>query len=192
VIAAMDWQPWAVLAGLLLITFSLVRRLRKRARAAAQQPVRSRGRGADDDEQKPVRRSMEQLLIELQGVSRQINAQLDTKMRALTELTEQARREIERLEHLLEEARAGRPPAGSTTPAPPAEPERDAPAPVDPRHRRVCELSRAGLSAVEIARDTGQPVGEVELILSLRPAGAPEEADTDDRDVHGGQIDLRT
>jgi hypothetical protein len=189
VIVALDWQPYAVLAGLLLITFSLVMRLRKRVRAAAERPARSRDRRPGGDEENPLRRSMEQLLVELQGLSRQINAQLDTKMRALTQLTDEARREIERLERLLEEAQAGLPRAEASAPAPAAEP---GPAPPDPRPRRVYELADAGLGAVEIARQTGQPVGEVELILSLRSAGAPRDGDSGDRDVRGGQIDLRT
>ena len=183
-IVAADWQPYAVMVGLLLITFSLVMNLRKRARAAAAgRRDLGRARRPAADEEKPVRRSMEQLLVELQGISRQINAQLDTKMRALTQLTDEARREIERLERLLEEARAG--PSRASAPGPTA-------AALDPRHRRVYELADAGLTAVQIARQTGQPVGEVELILSLRSAGAADQSDRTEPDFRGGQIDLRT
>lgn len=41
----------------------------------------------------------------------------------------------------------------------------------DPTHRAVYELADRGLSPLEIARELGQPTGQVELILNLRRAG---------------------
>ena len=38
----------------------------------------------------------------------------------------------------------------------------------DPLHERVYRLSDDGLDAVQIARQTGQPTGQIELILALR------------------------
>jgi hypothetical protein len=39
---------------------------------------------------------------------------------------------------------------------------------VDPRHAEVYDLADGGQSAQDIARQTGRPRGEVELILALR------------------------
>jgi hypothetical protein len=39
---------------------------------------------------------------------------------------------------------------------------------VDPRHAEVYELADGGQSAQDIARQTGRPRGEIELILALR------------------------
>ncbi|MDX1961552.1 MAG: hypothetical protein SFX18_00275 [Pirellulales bacterium] len=42
----------------------------------------------------------------------------------------------------------------------------------DPRFERVARLARAGWGAAQIARETGQQIGDVELILSLyQPVG---------------------
>lgn len=43
------------------------------------------------------------------------------------------------------------------------------PAVTDDRHRAIYSLADEGLSVVEIAQRSGQRVGEVELILNLRP-----------------------
>jgi DNA-binding NarL/FixJ family response regulator len=44
----------------------------------------------------------------------------------------------------------------------------DATVAVDPRHAEVYDLADEGQSAQEIARQTGRPRGEIELILALR------------------------
>jgi len=188
-IAAIDLQSVALLVGLLLILLVLVRSMRRRMQQPAQprRPAGPRSLPPPTDEEKDVRRSMERLLVELQGISRQINAHLDTKMRALTTLADEARLAIERLERLLAVTRGDLPPDGAA----PAHADEPA-AFVDPARRRVYELADQGLSPVEIARETDHPVGEIELILSLRAAADPGEADRDERDPDGGQIDLRT
>lgn len=219
--AGTDWQPYILLLALLIISFSLMMNARKRARRAAEGAPRRRSSYlAGGDEEKGLRRSMEKLLVELQEVSREINAQLDNKMRVLTQLTDQARVEIERLNRLLADAGAVREVQRQATPqeqssvlaqaaggavsavptaspgAPPGAGLAGPPSavaaapPTDPRHRRVYELADAGLSAVEIARETHYSVGEVELILSLRAALPPlGKQPTAPR---GSALDLRT
>lgn len=53
------------------------------------------------------------------------------------------------------------PPAPGTSPAPPQ-------APMDQRHGVIYSLADAGLGPVQIAKQTGIPTGQVELILGLR------------------------
>ena len=162
-IAEISWQQYGVVAALLILLFFTVRAMKKRTQQhGAPRPRLRYAPDRSQDGRDELRRSMEKLLVELQEVSREINAQLDTKMRALTQLTDDAQRAIDRLETLTAETGA----AATASPA-----TADAPAParaVDPRHRRVYDLIDSGLSPVEAARETGQSVGEVELILSLR------------------------
>ena len=47
-------------------------------------------------------------------------------------------------------------------------PPEDPISPIDPRHAEVYDLADEGQSAQDIARHTGRPSGEVELILALR------------------------
>jgi hypothetical protein len=180
--ATSDWTSWGLVIGLGILSLTMVRMLRRRTRqmARAETPYRPRLSTGQGAEEKGLRRSMEELLVELQEVNRQINAQLDTKMRAFMQLTEAARQEIERLEALLAATR-GAPPADA--------PDAASPPPVDPRHRRVHDLADAGLSTVDIARQTGQSLGEVELILSLRSTAASTDQPAADR---GRSLDMRT
>lgn len=58
-------------------------------------------------------------------------------------------------------------------PAPVVSIESSAPsAPLDARHGAIYHLADAGLSPVQIARQTGLPTGQVELIIGLRRAAA--------------------
>ena len=93
-LAETNWQPWAMVLGLGILTLTMLRMSYKRRRQGAANPIRV-VRTTPEAEQ-GLRTSMERLLVELQEVSREINAQLDTKMRALTQLTEEARRVLER------------------------------------------------------------------------------------------------
>ena len=196
---ALNWQPYVLLAGLFIILLSLLRAMRRHYQTQAHPNPRRRGTAtarpapAAARANRDIQRSMEQLLVELHAVSRDINAQLDTKMRALTQLTDQARREADRLERLLAQAdRTGTADrAPSMAPSAPETTTEPAGAPEDPRRRQIFELADAGLSTVEIARQTGQPVGEVELILSLRSSRHGPEGESSQPPA-GGSLDLRT
>lgn len=152
--------------------------------------------------QRRVENTMTELLVELEKMARQMNAQLDTRSAKLEELIRQADERIaelrrlggedaaEQLRHTLAGMRAT--PSGPKTPPtriPPSavglDPDADlegdfvqadfpdvdtgpAPIPIDPRHAAVYRLADQGRTLPEIAREVGQPAGEVELILALR------------------------
>lgn len=150
--------------------------------------------------QRRIENQMTELLVELEKMSRQMNAQLDTRAAKLEELIRQA---DERLEALRQAGLGGE--AGTRAierelrSALRIEPREEfgpddavdvggaggvganseggrggggggggAPIPIDPRHAMVYRLADQGRSAGEIAREVGQPAGEVELILALR------------------------
>jgi DNA-binding NarL/FixJ family response regulator len=120
-------------------------------------------------QQRNVERQMQNLLVELSEMTRQITAQLDTRTQKLMMLIEEADQKIARLEQL------GRsrdlPTTESFTEPRRREPEIAPvfkPAVVDSQHQSVYELADKGRSAPEIARELNRPRGEVDLILALR------------------------
>lgn len=147
--------------------------------------------------QRRIETQMTELLVELEKMARQMNAQLETRAAKLEELIRQADERIARLEMRQREALAGRErlPAerstavgsenvgcrlsadgqGDVGPSPTGEGasgaalEEDVPRtiPIDPRHAEICRLADEGRNIQEIAREVRQPAGEVELILKL-------------------------
>jgi hypothetical protein len=129
-------------------------------------------------QQRNVERQMQNLLVELSEMTRQISAQLDTRSQKLQMLIADADERIAELKKL-----ANLPPAAA-----PAEPwamiasssvssvssvprNIPIPDPVDEQHRPIYALSDQGKSAGDIARELSRPRGEVELILALRGNG---------------------
>lgn len=125
-------------------------------------------------QERSVQRGMENLLVELSEMTRQLSAQLETKAAKLEALIADADERAARLKAMLERAPArpafdpADPPPAEKRPEPPF--ENLAPAPtVDPQHAEVYRLADEGRTPRDIAADLGRPSGEVELILALRP-----------------------
>jgi hypothetical protein len=124
---------------------------------AAQMPVLS--------EVKALQKSVAALLEQLKMESIQTSAQLDARCaeakdliaaidRRLEEAPTQAARPIKKRSPRVAQVSAG---------------TESVAADADPRKAQVYALSDDGWDEAEIAAETGFPVGEVELILSLRP-----------------------
>lgn len=113
---------------------------------------------------------LQELIIELEELSRRINAQIDTKFAKLEASIMHADERIEALRLLIQQA------TGQSGIDVTVDRERDESVPTasdprvpaDPRHAQVYALADADKSSMEIARETGIPTGEVELILGLR------------------------
>jgi hypothetical protein len=119
--------------------------------------------GAFEAAPRDSRQELEHLLAEIQDLSRDHIARLDTKIRLLTQLLADADQKKRELDALLERAAAlPRPP--DATPAPSPRPAK----PANPLHDRVYTLQDAGKDVGDICRATGLEKGEVELILGLR------------------------
>jgi len=116
--------------------------------------------------QRQVERDMNNLLVELSEMARQITAQLDTRAAKLQLLIAEADQRLERLSTCGASGLAPeRPPSNRHADVP-------APPPVDPRHVEVYVLADQGRTAGEIAGKLGRPSGEIELILALRERAA--------------------
>lgn len=143
-----------------------------------------------------ARNELATLLKQLDELSRQVEGRLDAKVAALEQSIHNADQRIAALRTLLIAAQsagvqlesgraAGDAPSSSRRSdvadlKPQAKPLADRAAslypnltsldssPLDPRTRRIYELADAGRTALQIAQELQQRIGEVELILNLR------------------------
>jgi hypothetical protein len=134
---------------------------------------------------RPLPDDLAQWEVQMHETARQLSAQLDAKLSLLQSLTAEADRAAERLEEALQQTSAAPPPSPvadnkveSLSEHPDAGVELDHMAGVPAssegsdrsrRREEIYELADYGFAPAEIARRLGSPIGEVELILSLRP-----------------------
>lgn len=159
-----DTSLYWLLAGLAAVTilYTVFRPSFRR-----KDPLSRSSPGASLAQQRGVERDMQNLLVELSEMSRQISAQLDTRAAKLELLLREADEKIARL-NSLPAPRSGSPTEssashGEETPA--VMPESDS------RHRAVYDLADQGLDVAQIAQRLDRPSGEIELIMALRSRG---------------------
>jgi hypothetical protein len=176
-----------VLLLVLCATVIMIMLLRRHQFRGATRRDMARDHVARVRDQHRLHQSMDELLVQLEEVSRNVGAQVETRFAKLEKVISDADDRIARLEHMLghSSTEASRPRANTpSTPArPPARlPRRDdagaAPErgpdtsppvkPIDPRFQRVYDLVDAGASPIKAAQQLNMPLGEVELILNLR------------------------
>lgn len=104
-----------------------------------------------------AREELERLLTEIQDLSREHIARLDTKIRMLNQLLLECDQKKSELEALLGKAPSAEAPAKSP-----------AARPSNPLHDQVYSLQDSGKEVLDICAATGLEKGEVELILGLR------------------------
>ena len=129
--------------------------------------------------ERSAERGMQTLLLELENMSRQMSAQLDTKAAKLEALIREADAKTAALQSLLARDKAGAladrlmagDESGRHRPARPAREAFGSGLAALASHRSIYDLSDAGDAAAAIARKLNRPAGEVELILALRHSG---------------------
>ena len=152
-----------VVLGLIVIVFT-AGRLLGRMRRAKGGPAGPAGLAGHAEPERPkigrvAAAQLEDLLKDIEGLAREMNARLDTRIKALEVLIRQADERIALL--------GGRPeaePDGSGR----SDGSGASEEPEDESAREICRLADDGLSVEEISRRTGALSGEVELILGLR------------------------
>lgn len=146
--------------GAMMIVMWLMARLRKRGRPHG--PLPTAGEQLEKVRQvRGIRGNLEDVMVEVEQLSKRFSAQLEAKSIQLNKLIEHADQRIALLKQL--ESHQQTPPV---SPAPSA-----APVTTEPENetaQSVYRLADAGNNPIEIARITGEHVGKVELILALR------------------------
>ena len=143
---------WIVLVLLALFVAVILPRLRRR-RDGPQELLGSFGGSAGGP-----RGELERLLTEIQDLSREHIARLDTKIRMLNQLLLECDQKKKELEALL----------GKAPGAAPEAPAKNSTRASNPLHDQVYSLQDSGKEILDICAATGLEKGEVELILGLR------------------------
>ncbi|CAN5568138.1 hypothetical protein BH09PLA1_BH09PLA1_04550 [soil metagenome] len=173
----MDSETWIALVIACVATAYVLYRARRKTK---KDPLENRTMSSSMAQHRAVERQMSNLLVELSEMARTVSAGLDTRSAKLEALLDAADQRIETLRALnhSESAGASSLPASSLLTSPDAarfEPIHDAsttvvpPPRVEQRHVEIYAMSDQGRSAHDIAAALGQPTGEIELILALRP-----------------------
>lgn len=145
---------WIMIAVGALFFVVVVPRLRRRRTAPPPERPGTFTQSADT-----MRDELERLLAEIQDLSREQIARLDTKIRLLGQLLLECDQKKKELETLL--GRAVGAGLSKLEPLPP-------PRPANPLHDQVYALRDSGKNVLDICAATGLESGEVELILGLR------------------------
>jgi len=143
---------WIVLVVAALFVAVVLPRLRRR-RDGPVETLGSFGSSAGG-----AREELERLLTEIQDLSREHIARLDTKIRMLNQLLLECDQKKRELEALLGKAGGA---AADAAPKPAAKAS-------NPLHDQVYTLQDSGKEILDICAATGLEKGEVELILGLR------------------------
>ncbi len=141
-----------IIAGLLIISFTLLRRISKRR----DKQSKSEERRSSHTRSSSLTTRAENLILQLETISREINAQLDVKIKILEKLIDQADCKINDLNT------AGVCPEKRTNNSPLN------PSSTEERYKQIFDLADNGKTAAEICDQTGMLRGEVELIIGLR------------------------
>jgi hypothetical protein len=141
-------------------------------------------------QQKALERDMQNVIVELSEMTRQMTSQLETRAAKLDALIQEADEKLRELRAAVRTERVrGEAPgnveidslATSMPLVPPAAAIDNNPHTED-RWAEVYQLSDTGLALPQIAQQLGRPRGEIELILALRPKlPAPADRATTDR-----------
>ncbi len=146
---------------------------RRRIRNSQRMPRPSaRDRYAQLQERSEATRDVEQVMLELDQVSRQIHGRLDTKLARLEAVIRDADERIDKLSRLVRRVEADPRLEITLDQEDPHETPTGRSDDADDRHAAVFTLADRGMSSVEIAREIGKPPGEIELILALRTTKA--------------------
>ncbi len=156
---AMDPQT-LLLIGLGLVLAALMwhsLRRRKSAGVDGRSDVHARLHARRLEQQ--AQEDIQELMVRLEELSREICGQIDTRYARLEQTLAQADRTLKALQ--AAQRQAPPPPGANPQPAP------QAPLPADPRHVEIFDAVAAGETPLALARRLRMPVGEVELVLSL-------------------------
>lgn len=186
-----DASPQQLLIlGLLLVLFVFIGwTTRRRGKEPSPRQYR-REIDSATRQQEQVRLELEELLRELEAAGQRLGDQLERQAGRIETLLKESDRRINALSAALDRAKTTDSPGATSSDASPltnahsttnaespevgateVQPEADVPPHdrADAARRRIYELADAGVPALDISKQTDRPVGEIELILNLRP-----------------------
>ena len=164
-------SPYWLVGGLATCAVVYLQMRPKKRDPLSSQPFRS-----SLSQQKALERDMQNVVVELSEMTRQMSSQLETRYLKLERLIHEADLKAAELQQTIDAIAAqadalappSTPPPVSRSGRPTLRLVSDANDHTEERWAEVYRLSDEGLSLVQIARQLGRPNGEIELILALR------------------------
>ena len=153
--------------GLTVLMISTYRRTRERR---FQPRLSARERYAEREKEAKATRDVEQVMLELDQLARQIHGRIDTRYAKLEAVIRDADERIDKLSRLVRGAKGDTTIDVTLDAEDPREPATSPNGDAESRHAAVYKLADGGLSAAEIGQEVGKTTGEIELILALRKA----------------------
>jgi hypothetical protein len=173
-----DPSTWIaiLLGGFVLLYLSVLRPMMRKKKDPLEQntPVRT-----GLAQQRAMEREMQNLLVEYEKLIRNMTAGVDTRAARLEQLIQEAKDAENSLRAALQAAGGNGVPAQQPAAFGPLfSPERESTRPdaADPRVAEVYALADQGLPPRDVARRTGIPHGEIELMLNLRASSSKHSA----------------
>jgi hypothetical protein len=184
--APMITTPQLALLGIIVaVTTIMLISTRRKIREAKNTPrTYARELYSRLKEEKTTINEVQEVMIEMEELARHIHGRIDTRYAKLEKVIRDADERIDKLSRLV---RAAQGDATADVTVADTEPSKDSrsdkPEEVPAAHADVCRLADAGLRPMDIAKEVGSTIGEVELILALRKtrraATAPAESISD-------------
>ena len=171
-----EMTPYILLAGgFLIIIVVMLRNLRRRvAKSREHDRLSVAERVALTKPARDTHSQISELMAELAGLSRQINAQLDTRLARLEILLAQADQAIAGLSGEPSPPPPEKPQCPSslaentTSQHPAAGPPTEKPANLTALERDILDMAQRGMTVTQISQELGRPSGEIQLILALK------------------------
>ena len=143
----------------------------RRTRARRSQPRTSvRERYTELQAKAAATRDVEQIMLELDQLARQIHGRIDTRFAKLESVIRDADARIEKLNRMVRSAQGDSTIDITLEAEDPRQPVTPAKEETDNRRAAIYRLADSGLSFTEIGQKVEKTAGEVELILALRRA----------------------
>lgn len=167
-------QLGLIAAILVLLVLVVISSRRRKGMDAASPRSYAREQRAVIREEARMRQDLEELLQRVQQSTREFGDEFDSRLGKLERLVREADERVNQLQRLIRAAdgKATCDVMVSEDPLCSVGPPVSALPAVNLRHEAIYRLADGGRSAPEIAASTGDPVGEVELILALRSTAA--------------------
>jgi len=167
----MNWPSTLMaLAGAVILSFTLLRILARQRAAARHEPSPASDRIREIRQRASAQRGpVEEVMADAVELTNRLAAQLDNRAERIEQLLDEAHEAADRLERALDRASRVRE-NGLARAAPSSDSASRGidPGPSDGVHAQIYRLADEGLDASAIAHETGQPRGQVELVLALR------------------------
>ena len=165
-----------LVAGIVMVMFFLITRMRRRGKQPPPSRLSVRETLEKQKQTRALGGDLEQVMVEIEQMSRRVGSQLDAQAARLEALIAEADRRIAKLKSSETSAsipiRATSGGAGHDHQADhvarPAQVSVEKSLPADPLSRQVYALADRGMKAEAIAQELQEHIGKVELILALR------------------------